>query len=252
MTTARKRRLALTVGALAFAIAASFVIAVKFAGFGAEGPRAVPESNIFDFGESDTETDVECLFRIHNRGQADLVLGEVRTNCRCTPASWDMTKVSPGDSASLRIGYRTPNHGAEVRERVVVETNDLSRRYLLLHIAGRVSPRLQIVPEVLDFGRLVASNGGDIPVRFAALCGWTQAAHFGVDELEESEDWLAASFELARGQAPVLGRLRVSITKTPPFGASHGQVIVKARSGETSYVRILDVLVDVVKSPAGQ
>ncbi|MGC4091250.1 MAG: DUF1573 domain-containing protein [Polyangiaceae bacterium] len=88
-------------------------------------------------------------FRLSNRGNAPLLLGEVSAGCACTELSLSAREVAPGGSAELVVRYRAIGSTGPDLQRIVVPSNDPARPELTLTVAAEVMPDLRFEPNAL-------------------------------------------------------------------------------------------------------
>jgi hypothetical protein len=92
------------------------------------GPRIVVEPVVFDFGELQQHKTVHKEFTVSNEGSEDLRIERVITDCGCTVAGLDEKVLAPGASTTLRVKLDTRSRLGSLRKRVLVHSNDRSRR----------------------------------------------------------------------------------------------------------------------------
>lgn len=88
---------------------------------------------------------VRVSYRIHNRGDRPLLLGEISSSCGCTSATVDATSIRPGFAATVRVEARPPTSGVSSVQ-VAVPTNDPASKRLILHLNIQ---KLQPVPHLV-------------------------------------------------------------------------------------------------------
>jgi len=72
---------------------------------GAAGPQVALDRSEHDFGEVQVEDVVQTRFRVSNKGDAPLIIDEVRTSCGCTAAVTQSKEVSPGQNTEIAVSY---------------------------------------------------------------------------------------------------------------------------------------------------
>jgi hypothetical protein len=102
------------------------------------GPRIAVEPAGFDFGEVLPNKTVEKEFTVSNHGSGELVIERVVTDCGCTAALLDDTRLAPGESAPLRASLKTGASLRVLRKRVLIHSNDLGRRSLEVLLTATV------------------------------------------------------------------------------------------------------------------
>ena len=104
----------------------------------AKGPRIVVEPGSFDFGEVLPNKTLRKEFLIRNHGSEALVIEKVTTDCGCTAALLDDTRIEPGDSAPLRVSLETRARNGPLKKRVLVQSNDLATRTYQITLTANV------------------------------------------------------------------------------------------------------------------
>ena len=84
-------------------------------------------------------------FTVANRGQADLLINQVKPSCGCTVPKWDRV-VKPGTEAVIGAQMNTEYLRGAVTKHLTVFSNDPDRPELELTITAHVNPLVQITP----------------------------------------------------------------------------------------------------------
>lgn len=59
-----------------------------------------------DFGEIESKTAVETTFKYTNKGEAPLVITDIKSSCGCTvPQNWSREPLLPGDSGEFSVKF---------------------------------------------------------------------------------------------------------------------------------------------------
>lgn len=59
-----------------------------------------------DFGEIEAKTAVETTFNYTNKGEAPLVITDIKSSCGCTvPQNWSREPLLPGDSGEFSVKF---------------------------------------------------------------------------------------------------------------------------------------------------
>lgn len=78
-----------------------------------------------------------ATFRLTNKGTADLIITNVRTDCGCTDARWTREPIGPGSTGTVSVTYDAEMLG-HFTKRLAVYTN-LEKEPALLTVMGQVS-----------------------------------------------------------------------------------------------------------------
>jgi hypothetical protein len=74
----------------------------------------------------------EATFKIINKGNYPLVIGNVTVDCHCTIVSWSKVPVGPYDSTNIKIRYDTSQPGFFQKKALVYLNADKSPVLLLM------------------------------------------------------------------------------------------------------------------------
>ncbi|QIA07311.1 DUF1573 domain-containing protein [Draconibacterium halophilum] len=124
----------------------SLVVAFNSA-MGQGTPKIVFEEQSHDFGSFKESDGVQkTTFNFTNKGEAPLVLSNVRASCGCTTPKWTREPVAPGESGSIDVSYNPKNRPGSFNKSVTVSSN-AENRTVVLRINGKVEPREKTLAE---------------------------------------------------------------------------------------------------------
>ncbi|MCB4808687.1 DUF1573 domain-containing protein [Tamlana sp. 62-3] len=64
------------------------------------------EKTEHDFGEIESRTAVETVFKYKNSGDAPLVITDIKSSCGCTvPQNWSREPLAPGESGEFTVKF---------------------------------------------------------------------------------------------------------------------------------------------------
>jgi hypothetical protein len=111
-------------------------------------PKIFVDNPIFDAGTIFDDTKViSPTFKITNRGSADLVIEEIKTDCGCTTAALDRKEIRPGESIPVTIVYHLRGRFGRLAERkTMVKTNDPKSPHTVLVIKAQRRREFAINP----------------------------------------------------------------------------------------------------------
>ncbi len=113
----------------------------------AGSPAVVVLKPHHDFGTAIEGDLVRHEFVVENRGAAELRIEKVKTGCGCTAAT-STRLIPPGGQGTIRVEFKTAGYaGRDIREAVVVHTNDPNAAVLELMLSGRVEAFADIQPK---------------------------------------------------------------------------------------------------------
>ncbi len=82
---------------------------------------------------------VEHTFAYTNKGDAPLILSDVRLTCGCTAVSWDKTPLSPNESTEITIQFDSKGKVGRQRKVITLISND-KKSPTSLQLYGTVLP----------------------------------------------------------------------------------------------------------------
>lgn len=93
----------------------------------------------FDFGRRRPNVVLQHAFRLVNRGGRALSIRKVTSDCRCLTPELNEATIGPGQVLVLPVTIDLRGHSQGAFDaRILVETTDVRRRYVLLRVAGLV------------------------------------------------------------------------------------------------------------------
>jgi hypothetical protein len=92
---------------------------------GATGPEIALDRSEHDFGDVQVGDVVETKFKVINKGDATLVIDEVRTTCGCAVAGSHAKELPPGQDTEIAVTYDSVGLSpGRKTQSVLVHTND--------------------------------------------------------------------------------------------------------------------------------
>jgi len=95
-----------------------------------KGPRIVVEPASFNFGEVLQNRTLHKEFTLRNQGSEELVIDKIVSDCGCTVVGFETKdkRIEPGGGATMRVRLNTRSFAGRIVKRVLVRSNDRSRR----------------------------------------------------------------------------------------------------------------------------
>lgn len=112
-------------------------------------PRIIFEQTALNFGKRTEGEEIKFRFPLYNKGNAKLVIENVRLNCRCADAEVSSRELPPGAKGYVEVSLLS--RPARIQAKILIETNTLARLHEL-NITGVIEPRLVLSPSFIDFG----------------------------------------------------------------------------------------------------
>src|SRR6185436_4538322 len=89
------------------ALVVAALVAFVRVGSAEERPHLALEAPVFDFGTVERGTPVDHVFRLPNKGTAELHVDHVKSSCGCTVAVLSERVVPPGGEARVAVTLDT-------------------------------------------------------------------------------------------------------------------------------------------------
>ena len=94
-----------------------------------------------DFGTvKEKDGNVTYVFNFKNKGNAPLVISNVKASCGCTTPSWTKEPIEAGKKGVITVTYNTAGKSGRFTKTITVSTND-SQEPVILVIKGEVIPK---------------------------------------------------------------------------------------------------------------
>lgn len=77
----------------------------------------------YDFGELVEGEIAEGVFKITNKGKADLIITSAKATCGCTVPEWPKEPIAPGDSADLKFTFNSRGRQGKQSKSITLQTN---------------------------------------------------------------------------------------------------------------------------------
>lgn len=103
-------------------------------------PDIYVEEWIWNFGTIEQKQTVKHKFIIQNRGEADLIINDVRSTCACTAVLSTPNCIKPGEKAEIEVSFYSDYRVGKVTKHVYVDSNDRDQPWIKLTITGVVKP----------------------------------------------------------------------------------------------------------------
>ena len=113
-------------------------------------PVIAIEKHIFHGGSIVEGDKINHIFKIKNRGEQQLCLTEITTDCSCTTVNSDLN-ILPGKSGDLKVTYDTAGGAGETFKRITVHSNDPKNPITVLEIGANILKRISIKPDRIFF-----------------------------------------------------------------------------------------------------
>jgi hypothetical protein len=88
------------------------------------------DTEVIDYGKVEQHSDGNRVFTFTNKGDAPLIIADVKTSCGCTVPSYTKTPILPGETGSLNIKYDTRKLGAFSKRITVISNADGGQKFL--------------------------------------------------------------------------------------------------------------------------
>lgn len=117
-------------------------------------PRIACDDDVFDFGDV-ASGDVSHAFTIWNRGDAELVTGNLRACCGGSMTVASKT-IAPGSNTQVTVKLSLNHRNGQQKKSFYIASNDPLQPYLQLRFVGNAVVPVFLSPCGLDFGKVEA------------------------------------------------------------------------------------------------
>jgi hypothetical protein len=87
------------------------------------GPFIAFTESSHDFGDIEQGDVVQYIFEFENKGDAPVVLADVRTTCGCTASEWVREPIAPGASAKIKVTFNSSGKIGRQNKVVTIMSN---------------------------------------------------------------------------------------------------------------------------------
>lgn len=180
--------------------------------------------DVHDFGHMNAYLTASHSFTIENVGQSPLKLDAAETTCSCTVGDVPREPIPPGQSAQIRVQWKTKPTEKRFRETITLKTNDPTRPELQFTIAGNVGREVDADP--IEFGDIAP----DSPREHTSLITSTVLEHFELTNVTCTVPGLvweltpATPEQLRRAGARSGWQLRARLPADLPLGDLQGSL----------------------------
>lgn len=95
-----------------------------------------------DFGDVKEEGGpITHSFEFVNKGNAPLIISNVKASCGCTTPGWTKEPVMPGEKGYVQAQYNPANRPGSFRKSLTVTSNSSTNNSSYLYIKGNVTPK---------------------------------------------------------------------------------------------------------------
>ncbi len=94
----------------------------------------------YDFGTIVVGEVIEGVFKITNKGKADLVIISASATCGCTVPEWPKEAIKPGETAELKFQFDSRGRNGKQNKSIILQTNT-TKVTETLRVKGNVVPK---------------------------------------------------------------------------------------------------------------
>ncbi|HID93847.1 MAG TPA: DUF1573 domain-containing protein, partial [bacterium (Candidatus Stahlbacteria)] len=139
-----------------------FLLPSNINGQDAKAPKIFIEERTWNFGTIKQHSKVTHIFKVQNRGNADLIITRLRTTCGCTAALMSEKQITPGHSGEIKVTFSSGRRIGKQTQYVYVQSNDPNEPILKLTVKGEVetgpSPKIEVYPDEIDLGMVLPAG----------------------------------------------------------------------------------------------
>lgn len=94
----------------------------------------------YDFGTIVEGDIVDGVFKVTNKGKADLVISSVQPSCGCTTPDWTKEPIKPGDVGEIRFSFNS-NGRVGVQNKSITVTSNAEKVTETIRLKGTVTAK---------------------------------------------------------------------------------------------------------------
>ena len=192
-------------------------------------PGAKPQLEIprltYDFGETFELAQYAYTFVVQNRGNADLIIEEVKPGCGCTAAKFDKV-IAPGKEGKIELVIDGSKVAGQFSKATEVKTNDPVRAQFTLLMSGKEIPYVNVMPEGTVY--LHGRPGENIEKELTIVSNEKEINFQVTSVTSNMDDKIKYSFK--KGAKP--GEYVVKLSKDPklPIMSTYGSLVIHSNS----------------------
>jgi hypothetical protein len=220
----------------------------------AQGPRIRFERSELDLGAAEYGAEITTKVSFSNAGSELLRVKDLRSSCTCTVGTLEKKEYQPGEAGQIELKYRALRMpGEEVRQSLLVETNDPTQPLSRVVVKSTMKPSLAIIPREVNLGAIrpgeaprvkltVASVGELGAFRIEAVEADLGAKDVQVSDLKSRARTAAATPEDVDAPLHTIGgsayEVHLTLPPRPTTGPVSGQITVRTTSEESPIIRV--------------
>ena len=184
----------------------------------------IPRLN-YDFGEVFHLEKYGYAFVVRNRGNADLIIEDVKPSCGCTAAKFDKV-IAPGKEGKIELVVDGNKVHGQFSKSAEVKTNDPDHPQLSLSISGKEIPFVNVVPDGTVY--LHGRPGEDIEKELT-ISSNEKDVDFKVTSVTSNMD---DKIKYSYAPGPKKGEYVIKVTKDPklPVMSTYGSLMIHTTS----------------------
>jgi hypothetical protein len=135
----------------------------------ANGPKIEFKEKSWDFGNVKQGKVLDYVFKFTNKGDAPLIIKNVRTSCGCTAVLVKDKEIDPGKNGEIKVSFNTRGYGGNVSKYIYVESDDSSQPTAQLEVKASIDvpprPIIELDAYSKDLGLLLEGQDIDAVVK---------------------------------------------------------------------------------------
>ncbi len=132
-------------------------------------PKIVFDETTYSFGRMAVDSHKEHTFIIRNEGEADLIMKEGKTTCKCTKFAVESKVLKPGEETRLVIDWKAGNAPDRAfRHGGPVYTNDPKNTEVNFAVEGAIDMPVELLPNLWSVGNIALDKAGTFRAAIAS------------------------------------------------------------------------------------
>lgn len=190
-------------------------------------PRAVVDEPDFNFGPQHNNQSIDHTFVVRNEGDRTLEITNIRSSCGCTVGNITARSIEPGETSEITASYNLRGRQGRQRSTLTLETNDPNQRSLRLTMSGEAIRELQVRPQNVIFGQLMAGQKAEREVEIIGMA----SQPFEIQQASVS----TAGVEVERIEELTPYHYRIGLSVTMEGRPGHHQGSLQLQTSHSSF-----------------
>ncbi len=192
------------------------------------------EEETYNFGQIRQGEKITHIYKFKNIGQQTLVIKDIEIPCDCTEVVASKKKILPNELGEIMVSFDSTEKRDEITTLITIYLNDPDTPMVTLTIAGEVIPEVNIIPRVLNFGRVTQNKDISKKLRIA----FNSQHPLKVTEIIPSSKFITSRILKITKKETIV---QVTLNKNAPEGRFSEYITITTNSSLTPTTTVLIV-----------